>query len=191
MTESELIHENLPDLEAVHATFLMQTYHLSFMALRSRQRHPSSRVLVVNGFFRNPQASVYKSHAMRSSAKRKGIAVTELAVVLPLFVFLGFMPLELGNFIQLKQSVSVAAYEAVKTATRPSSSEAKTLAVYERVLADRQIRAASIDISNDIDTLQPGDVLSITVTASFAENSFFNLWFLATSPTSTVTMIKE
>ncbi len=128
---------------------------------------------------------------MRKASTRRGVAVSELAAVLPLFVFLGFMPLELCNFINLKQSVSVAAYEAVKTATRPVSTEAKTVAAYERVVADRQIEGASIQMSRAVDTLEPGDVIAITVTASFRENSFFRLWFLDVSPTSTVTMTKE
>lgn len=128
---------------------------------------------------------------MRKANVRKGVAVTELAAVLPLFVILGFIPLELGNFIHLKQSVSVAAYEAVKSATRPVSTEAGALAAYERVVAERQIRGASISMSRNVDLLEPGDVIAITVSASFGENSFFRLWFLDVSPTSTVTMTKE
>jgi Flp pilus assembly protein TadG len=128
---------------------------------------------------------------MRKARSRRGIAATELAVVLPLFVILGIVPLELCNLIHLKQSVSVAAYEAAKTATRPVSSDAKMMAVFDRVIADREIQGATISASQNIDTMQPGDTIAVTVEAPFAENSFFNVWFLTTSPTSTVTMIKE
>jgi Flp pilus assembly protein TadG len=128
---------------------------------------------------------------MRKARSRRGIAATELAVILPLFVILGIVPLELCNLIQLKQSVAVAAYEAAKTATRPTSSQTRMMAVFDRVIADREIHGATISASLDVDTLQPGDTVAVTVEAPFSENSFFNVWFLTTAPTSTVTMIKE
>jgi Flp pilus assembly protein TadG len=128
---------------------------------------------------------------MRRNRSRSGVAATEFAIILPLIVILGIVPLELCNLIQLKQSVAVAAYEAVKTATRPAGDSAKATAVYERVIADRGVKGATIDIVPDPLMAAHGEEVAVTVSASFQENSFFRVWFIDCQPSSTVIMAKE
>jgi Flp pilus assembly protein TadG len=128
---------------------------------------------------------------MRRNHARSGVAATEFAVILPLIVILGVVPLELCNLIQLKQSVAVAAYEAAKVATHPDGDTAKATAVYQRVISERGIKGASIDVVPDPLMAANGEEVAVTVSASFQDNSFFRVWFIDCQPNSTVIMSKE
>ncbi|MCA9165038.1 MAG: pilus assembly protein, partial [Planctomycetales bacterium] len=46
-----------------------------------------------------------------------GVATLEMAVCLPMLVIITFCSIEAANFIYLKQSLTEAAYEAVRVAT--------------------------------------------------------------------------
>jgi Flp pilus assembly protein TadG len=128
---------------------------------------------------------------MRRNKKRSGVAATEFAIILPLIVILGIVPLELCNLIHVKQSVAVAAYEAVKAASRPAGDELLATDAYTRVMTDRGIKSSSIDINPDLTVVTPGEEVSVTVSAPFSDNSFFHLWFIDCQPTTTVTMTRE
>ena len=61
------------------------------------------------------------SHSMRrANVRRRGVAASELAVCLPVIVLLVLAMIEACTMIFLKQSLTVAAYEGVRTAIEPN-----------------------------------------------------------------------
>lgn len=127
----------------------------------------------------------------RRSKRSNGIAVTELAVVLPFVVLFSLVPLELCMMIHLKQSLSVAAYEAVKIATRSKGTYTVAEAQYEQLMEDRGVKASTIDFSVDEADLATGMPLTVTTRAPVSQNSLFGLWYTDRSPEASVTMLKE
>ncbi|MDG2385752.1 MAG: TadE/TadG family type IV pilus assembly protein [Pirellulaceae bacterium] len=125
------------------------------------------------------------------SRRRNGIAVTELAVVLPFVMFFSIVPIELCTMIHLKQSLSVAAYETAKIATRKKGTYALAEQQYDQLIFDRDINGSSIDFSVAEADLVAGMPLTVTVTAPFSQNCLLGFWYIDKTPQAHVTMLKE
>src|SRR3978361_191143 len=100
-------------------------------------------------------AIMHRSHQRKSS---RGVAATELAVCLPVIVLLVLATIEACSALFLKQSLTAAAYEGVRTAIEHNSTPAAVQAACDQLLADRKIHGASITINPpDIVNLNPGE----------------------------------
>jgi Flp pilus assembly protein TadG len=111
---------------------------------------------------------------MRPLARRRtrGVAAAELAVCLPIVVLLVLATIEACSAVFLKQSLTVAAYEGVRTALQEGATAKDVRATCNRILADRRVKNASVQVRPaNIDALQPGDFVDITVSAPAAANS--------------------
>ena len=107
-----------------------------------------------------------------STGKSRGVAATELAVCLPIIVLLVIATIEACGALFLKQSLTAAAYEGVRTAISQGATTATVQAACNQVLADRRIKGAKITISStNIAGLNPGDFVDVTVSAPCASNS--------------------
>jgi Flp pilus assembly protein TadG len=106
------------------------------------------------------------------AAKKRGVATAELAVCLPIVVLLVIATIEACSAIFLKQSLTVAAYEGVRTALADGNSAGAVQATCNQILRDREIAGASVTISPaDISALEPGDYIDVTVSAPCESNS--------------------
>ena len=104
--------------------------------------------------------------------KRRGVAAAELAVCLPVVVLLVIGTLEACSALFLKQSLTVAAYEGVRTALEEGATTTTVQAACNQVLTDRKIQGAKITITpSNIAALNPGDFIDITVSAPCSPNS--------------------
>ena len=104
--------------------------------------------------------------------KGRGVAAAELAVCLPIVVLLVIATIEACSAIFLKQSLTVAAYEGVRTALVEGATASSVQSASNQVLSDRQIEGATVNVSPlDIAALNPGDYVDVTVTAPCSENS--------------------
>jgi Flp pilus assembly protein TadG len=121
----------------------------------------------------------------------KGIAVTELAIVLPVFVLFAIVPLELCTMIHLRHSLSVASYETAKIAIRKQGSYAVATAQFDQIVQDRNIQGATVAFSVVEANLNAGDKLTVTCQAPFAANALLGDWYTDKSPAVSITMIKE
>ncbi|MDA8745915.1 pilus assembly protein [Rubripirellula amarantea] len=106
-----------------------------------------------------------KSHRFR------GVAVVELAICLPLLVFVLLGTIEACHMIHLKQDLSVAAYEGVRIGVLPGSSKTAIETQCNMLMEDRGIKGYSITISSDPKTLTRGQPLTVTVAAPCTQNS--------------------
>jgi Flp pilus assembly protein TadG len=100
------------------------------------------------------------------------VAATELAVCLPIIVLMVIATIEACGAMFLKQSLTVAAYEGVRTALEEGATTATVQAACNQVLADRRITGAKVTITPaNIAALNPGDFIDVSVSAPCASNS--------------------
>lgn len=104
--------------------------------------------------------------------KSRGVAAAELAVCLPVVVLLVIATIEACSALFLKQSLTVAAYEGVRTALEDGASSANVQTACDQILADRRIQGATVTISPaNFAALGPGDFIDVTVRAPCDANS--------------------
>lgn len=131
----------------------------------------------------------------RPSRRRRpfGTAVVELAVCLPIIVLLTLACIESCTMIYLKQSLTIAAYEAGRTAVMPGAGSSDVIADCQQVLADRNVHGAIITVNpTDITTVSKGSHLEVTITAPCDDNLVAGHWFFGgRSLTSKSVFIKE
>lgn len=108
----------------------------------------------------------------RPARGKRGVAAAELAVCLPVVVLLVIATIEACSAIFLKQSLTVAAYEGVRTAISDGTTPGNVQAACNQILADRKVKGATVTITPpDIASLQPGQFVDVTVSAPCDANS--------------------
>src|SRR3954462_15943353 len=99
-----------------------------------------------------------KNDCGRLAARKRGVAAAELAVCLPVIVLIVLATIESCSAMCLKQSLTVAAYEGVRTAIATGGSAAKVRTICNSILQDRRVQGPQVKINPaDISTLKPGD----------------------------------
>ena len=112
------------------------------------------------------------SNAHGVSPRRRGLAAAELAVCLPVIVLLVLATIEACSMVFLKQSLTVAAYEGVRTAIADGATADSVMATCEQILKDRHVEDAKITVTpTDIAALSPGQYVDVTITAPCDANS--------------------
>ncbi|HEX4415750.1 MAG TPA: TadE family protein [Lacipirellulaceae bacterium] len=131
----------------------------------------------------------------RTSRPRKprGVAAAELAVCLPIVVLMVLGTIEACSALFLKQSLTAAAYEGVRTAITPTATSSAVQASCNQILADRKIKNATVTIKpTAFANLKPGEFVAITVSAPCASNSLVPVTFYrGRTLTATATMMIE
>ena len=103
---------------------------------------------------------------------RHGVAAAETAVCLPVIVLLVFGSIEASSQIFLKQSLNVAAYEAVRTATAAGGDNADANVRGRAILDSRGVSGATVRFPNgDVSGVGRGDLFAVEVSAPTASNS--------------------
>ena len=104
--------------------------------------------------------------------RRRGVAATELAVCLPVIVLLVIATIEACSALFLKQSLTAAAYEGVRSAIEEGATTSTVQAACDQILADRKIKGATVTVKpSNIASLNPGDFVDVTVSAPCNSNS--------------------
>ncbi|MFI4875047.1 MAG: TadE/TadG family type IV pilus assembly protein [Blastopirellula sp. JB062] len=131
---------------------------------------------------------------MRSANKsnrRRGMAVTELAICLPVVVLIMMASIQGAELMFLKQSAAIAAYEGCRAALQPNASTSVAVSAASLVLDDRGIAGADINPSN-FPRADVGSDVTLAITIPVARNSTLQGWMFAPPViTSSVTMMKE
>ena len=106
------------------------------------------------------------------SKNRRGVAAAEFAVCLPILVVMVFGAIEASSFIFLKQSLNVAAYEGIRTATRITGNEAAATGSANAILTSRNVNDFAIQFpGGDPGDVDRGDAITIIVSAPTDTNS--------------------
>ena len=140
--------------------------------------------------------SLIKSDARRPISRRshrKGAAVVELAACVPVMFLLVVSSIECCGMVFLKQRVCSAAYEGSRVAVRPNSTPTQIDARAREVLDASGVVDAQIAITpSDFNQLNPGEQVTVTVTAPTASNRVISTLFLQDlSLSHSVVMLKE
>lgn len=125
--------------------------------------------------------------------RRRGVAAVEFAVCLPVLVLLVFGSIEASSFIFLKQSLNVAAYEAIREAVRLDGDNAGGDSRAVQILNSRGVNDFSISfLSGESANLPRGRDVIIEVAAPTNTNSPLAGQFIPNRiVTARVVMLKE
>lgn len=126
-------------------------------------------------------------------SQRRGVAATEFAVCLPIIVLLVIGTIEACSMVFLKQALAVAAYEGARTAIIPGATIDQVKAASMQVLKDRNVNGGVVTVKpTNIDALNPGDFVDVTVSAPCNANSIVrNKFYKGRTLTSNASMMIE
>jgi hypothetical protein len=125
---------------------------------------------------------------------RRGLAVVELAVCLPVIVLIVMASIEACSMIFLQQTLSTTAYETARFASAPRAHAADAIARGQQVLDDRDVNAASIAVDSRQVSISgtPTTVVDVTVTAPFDANRLMPAFLFGNQVlTAELTMVQE
>ena len=125
--------------------------------------------------------------------------MVETALLLPLLILLAFGSIELSNMVFMKQSLSIAAYEGARLATKPGATQAQAETRIREVLTARNVSSYSVQFTTSggaaisVTTLTPrGTQLSVTVQSSNGGASYGPLqMFTGRSVQCQTTMVRQ
>lgn len=129
----------------------------------------------------------------RTTNRRRGAAVVEFAVCLPVLMLLILGSIEATSAVFLKQALTTAAYEGVRTAIRSGATTAEAEQRANNVLNVRQVRDANITFQPaNIAAAARGQRITVQISAPISSNSPFIGRVIADRVTTVRTvMVKE
>lgn len=134
-----------------------------------------------------------KTIKARREQTRRGVAATEFAVCLPILLVLIIGTIEACSMIYLKQTLTAAAYEGIRSSLVAGSTTADVEAACRRVLDPRNVQNATITITPANYSSQPEQTwITVRVSALGGDNSVIAGWFYdALVVDGQATMMKE
>ena len=100
-------------------------------------------------------------------SKRRGVAVTELAICTPILLLISVALIELTSLIFVKQSLSVAAYEGAHQGVQASATASDVIRAANEILTQRRIQGGSVTVTpSDIPNVPAGELFTVRVSAS-------------------------
>ena len=115
-----------------------------------------------------------KRRIKRQPQKRRGAAVVEAAVCGGIIVTLTFATLEICSSIYLKESVTVAAYEAARVGVKRNATRQDAIDQAQNILTSRGIKNGTVTVNPaDFSALSALDPITVTVKAPINKNGFF------------------
>lgn len=126
-------------------------------------------------------------------ARRRGAAVVEFAVCLPVIVTLVFASIEACSMIHLKQALQTSACEAARVAIAIQGNAAAAVARGQQILDQQHVFDGTVTVAPaEPQHLAPGEPVTVTVTAPIDANRVMPPWFFQSGPvTVRCTMLKE
>ncbi|MEM9658800.1 MAG: TadE family protein [Planctomycetota bacterium] len=109
----------------------------------------------------------------RFHGARRGLAVAELAVCLPVITLVVFGSIQACNLIYLRQALTSAAYEGTMEVAKPNATNLSVAARVQQVLDARGVVESTIQIRPDgvaVATAPQGTPHTIVVSARVASN---------------------
>jgi hypothetical protein len=101
--------------------------------------------------------------------------------------------IEACSMVFLKQSLTAAAYEGVRTALVEGATASDVRTTCDQILTDRRVQGATITITpTDIGSLDPGEYVDVTITAPCEQNTVVpNGFYRGKAMSATASMMIE
>ena len=111
----------------------------------------------------------------RNRSNRKGAAVVEFAVCLPLLLLIMLGSIEAANMLFLRQALVQASYEGAKAAVKADSDNAAVTLVANQVADGRRLEGFTVEtIPADVSTVPQGELIRVRTSAPVDSNSFIS-----------------
>ena len=111
-------------------------------------------------------------------SKRRAIAAIEFVVCIPILLVLMIGTIEACSMIYLKQSLSIAAYEGIRTAIQPGATQTDVTSACNQILTSRNVKGTTIQITPSDFVDQPVQTwVTVRVTTTGGDNSVISGWF--------------
>ena len=115
----------------------------------------------------------------RRSKWRRGAAVTEFALVAPLFFLMIIGFLEFGRALMVQQVLINASRVGARQASTASSTTGEVESVVEDYTAGVTVSGVTVAVSPNPSTAAPGTAITVTTSVPFSEVSWMSSpWFL-------------
>lgn len=118
------------------------------------------------------QRNMIRRNASRQRARRRGAAVTEFAVCLPMLVTLILGSIQACNLLFLQQGLKSAVYEGCLEVGKHDASRSSIRQRVESILGAYEIEGGVVTISpeTELHSMAAGTFVTITVSAPIASN---------------------
>ncbi|MFK7767142.1 MAG: TadE/TadG family type IV pilus assembly protein [Mariniblastus sp.] len=115
-----------------------------------------------------------KTKTKRSGRRaRKGAAVVEFAVCLPVIFLIAFGSIEAASMLFLRQALIQSSYEGAKVAVRNTGTNALATQAAQAVASGRNLNGMTVTFDPaDVSAAAGGDIIRVTVVAPGDSNSF-------------------
>jgi Flp pilus assembly protein TadG len=136
----------------------------------------------------SPQASD------RGPFRRRGAAIAEFAVVVPVLILLFFGLLEFGRMMMVEQILTNAAREGCRKAVLPGTTSDDVTTVVNNYLSNSGISGANTPtVTPAPDSANAGDAITVTVSINFNNVSWLPVpqWLGNKTISASVVMAKE
>lgn len=137
-------------------------------------------------------AEDHRNNLSHPSARR-GAAVVEFAVCIPVLVLLTIGAIQVTDAIYLKNSLRVVAYETARESVETSHTNADAMTRANEVIALWNIKNATVTFDPaDISTAVAGQPITVTVSAPANDNTVMPGWFFRGKDIrSSMVMVRE
>jgi Flp pilus assembly protein TadG len=133
---------------------------------------------------------------MPKRAPRKGLAVVELAIIVPVLVFLTIGMIEVARGLMVKETLSNAARKGCRTGILPTGTTNSISADINQVLTDNNIASSNATITVmvngkvvDASTAVQHDQISVKVSIPVSQVAWITPFFLPGSDIESDTMV--
>ncbi len=114
----------------------------------------------------------FKTRSNRKRHRRRGAAVVEFAVCLPVIIIIVFGAIEAASLLFLRQALIQSAYEGAKVAIKSDAQNNDVLAAAQSVAAGRNLTDMTVALQPaDVSSAAPGDLIRVTISAPGDSNS--------------------
>ena len=127
----------------------------------------------------------FKSH--------RGIAIVEVACVLPVIALIAMATIDIASMIKVKQALVLGCYEGCRVGVVPESQDVNIDLQVREILDARSVSGYSISIQRvDEASLPNSERLTVQVSAPTNQNILFSGWLQGSANLEgSVTMIRE
>tara|TARA_R110002049_G_scaffold2750_2_gene21628 strand:+ start:480444 stop:480974 length:531 start_codon:yes stop_codon:yes gene_type:complete len=142
-----------------------------------------------------PNANMFRTRSAKrlDRSVRRGVAVVELAICLPILALILIATTEACVMLQLQHNLAITAYEGARIGIIPGTNSTAVEAQCSMLLDDRNINDYTITmLPSDPTTLDVGDAFTVTVSADCDANTVLaSMFFEGRQLNESVVMLAE